>query len=53
PWLRKTEYISREGVQRSSAHEPKHVVAPIDMSREAQLRHIEVPFAVCNDHFTL
>jgi RNA polymerase II-associated factor 1 len=22
PWLRKTEYISREGVQRSGAHEP-------------------------------
>jgi RNA polymerase II-associated factor 1 len=22
PWLRKTEYISREGVQRSGGHEP-------------------------------
>ncbi|KAJ7905147.1 RNA polymerase II-associated protein [Mycena leptocephala] len=32
PWLRKTEYISREGVQRSGAHEPKHIIsAPIDV----------------------
>ncbi|KAJ6565977.1 RNA polymerase II-associated [Mycena sp. CBHHK59/15] len=39
PWLRKTEYISREGVQRPGVHEPKHVVAaPIDAS-----------FAACND----
>ncbi|KAJ6619965.1 Paf1-domain-containing protein [Mycena sp. CBHHK59/15] len=50
PWLRKTEYISREGVQRPGVHEPKHVVAaPIDVSREAQLRDIEASFAACND----
>ncbi|KAJ7696458.1 RNA polymerase II-associated [Mycena rosella] len=54
PWLRKTEYISREGVQRAGAQEPKHVVsAPIDVSREAQLRDIEASFAACNDNFEL
>ncbi|KAJ7091503.1 RNA polymerase II-associated protein [Mycena belliarum] len=54
PWLRKTEYISREGVQRSGAQEPKHIVAaPIDVSREAQLRDIEASFAACNDGFVL
>ncbi|KAJ6484957.1 RNA polymerase II-associated protein [Mycena vulgaris] len=54
PWLRKTEYISREGVQRSGGHEPKHIVsAPIDVSREAQLRDIEASFAACNDNFSL
>ncbi|KAF8216777.1 RNA polymerase II-associated [Mycena galopus ATCC 62051] len=54
PWLRKTEYISREGVQRSGAHEPKHIIAaPIDVSREAQLRDIEASFAACNDNFSL
>ncbi|KAF8239312.1 RNA polymerase II-associated protein [Tricholoma matsutake] len=54
PWLRKTEYISREGVLRSSNHEPKHVVsAPIDISRAAQLRDIEASFAACNDNLSL
>ncbi|KAG5634869.1 hypothetical protein H0H81_000469 [Sphagnurus paluster] len=54
PWLRKTEYISREGVQRSSGHEPKHVQATtIDISRNAQLRDIEASFAACNDNFSL
>ncbi|KAK7025064.1 RNA polymerase II-associated protein 1 [Favolaschia claudopus] len=52
-WLRKTEYISREGVQRSGAQEPKHIIsAPIDVSREAQLRDIEASFAACNDNFS-
>ncbi|KAF9461234.1 RNA polymerase II-associated protein [Collybia nuda] len=54
PWLRKTEYISREGVQRTSSHEPKHVMsAPIDVSRSAQLRDIEASFAACNENFSL
>ncbi|GLB41845.1 putative paf1 [Lyophyllum shimeji] len=54
PWLRKTEYISREGVQRSASHEPKHVQATtIDISRAAQLRDIEASFAACNDNFSL
>ncbi|KAJ7252501.1 RNA polymerase II-associated protein [Mycena rebaudengoi] len=54
PWLRKTEYISREGVQRSGGHEPRHIVsAPIDVSRDAQLRDIEASFAACNDSFAL
>ncbi|RDB23952.1 RNA polymerase II-associated protein 1 [Hypsizygus marmoreus] len=54
PWLRKTEYISREGVQRSGVHEPKHVMSTaIDISRGAQLRDIEASFAACNDKFSL
>ncbi|KAF9563912.1 RNA polymerase II-associated protein [Agrocybe pediades] len=54
PWLRKTEYISREGMQRSTMQETKHVAtAPIDVSREAQLRDIEASFAECNDNFSL
>ncbi|KAH7922312.1 hypothetical protein BV22DRAFT_1070656 [Leucogyrophana mollusca] len=49
-WLRKTEYLSREGVQRSSSsQEPKHLPQHIDVSRSAQLRDIEVSFAACND----
>ncbi|KAJ7066407.1 RNA polymerase II-associated protein [Mycena amicta] len=54
PWLRKTEYISREGIQRSgNVQEPKNVVANIDVSREAQLRDIEASFAACNENFSL
>ncbi|KJA28196.1 hypothetical protein HYPSUDRAFT_34577 [Hypholoma sublateritium FD-334 SS-4] len=53
-WLRKTEYISREGVQRSAMSEQKHVVsAPVDVSRNAQLRDIEASFAACNENFSL
>lgn len=71
-WLRKTEYISREGVQRSGMAEQyvhflynccvnskqfqrrKHIVsAPVDVSRNAQLRDIEASFAACNAHFSL
>nr|GAT56828.1 predicted protein [Mycena chlorophos] len=53
-WLRKTEYISREGIQRSTnAPEHKTVVANIDVSRDAQLRDIEASFAACNDDFVL
>ncbi|KAH7907894.1 RNA polymerase II-associated [Hygrophoropsis aurantiaca] len=49
-WLRKTEYLSREGVQRSSANqEPKHLPQHIDVSHVAQLRDIEASFAACND----
>ncbi|KAF8074937.1 RNA polymerase II-associated protein [Lyophyllum atratum] len=54
PWLRKTEYISREGVQRSGGHEPKHVQATtIDISRGAQLRDIDASFAACHSNFSL
>ncbi|KAJ7231886.1 RNA polymerase II-associated [Mycena haematopus] len=55
PWLRKTEYISREGVQRSGAtSRAKHITpAPIDVSRDAQLRDIDASFAACNEHFSL
>ncbi|KAF8556690.1 Paf1-domain-containing protein [Imleria badia] len=50
PWLRKTEYLSREGVQRaSSTQEIKPLLQNIDVSRSAQLRDIEVSFAACND----
>ncbi|KAF9479588.1 RNA polymerase II-associated protein [Pholiota conissans] len=53
-WLRKTEYISREGVQRSGMAEQKHIVsAPIDVSRNAQLRDIEASFLACNENFSL
>ncbi|KAF8637578.1 hypothetical protein AX17_002647 [Amanita inopinata Kibby_2008] len=55
PWLRKTEYISREGVQRSSnVHEPKlNMTQTIDVSRTAQLRDIEASFIACNDKFNV
>ncbi|KAJ7210565.1 RNA polymerase II-associated protein [Mycena pura] len=54
PWLRKTEYISREGVQRLNVQEPKQVVsASIDISRDAQLRDIDASFAACNENFSL
>ncbi|KAF8159557.1 RNA polymerase II-associated protein [Crassisporium funariophilum] len=54
PWLRKTEYISREGVQRSGVQETKHTMAAsIDVSRGAQLRDIEASFAACNENFSL
>ncbi|KAI6122331.1 RNA polymerase II-associated [Pisolithus croceorrhizus] len=50
PWLRKTEYLSREGVQRSqSVQEIKHLPQTIDISRAAQLRDIEASFAACNE----
>ncbi|KAK2463597.1 hypothetical protein APHAL10511_004348 [Amanita phalloides] len=53
PWLRKTEYISREGVQRSTTvHETKLNVTPtIDVSRNAQLKDIEASFIACNETF--
>ncbi|KAF7309966.1 hypothetical protein MIND_00369300 [Mycena indigotica] len=54
PWLRKTEYISREGIQRStSIPDLKSAVVDIDVSREAQLRDIEASFAACNENFDL
>ncbi|CCM04179.1 uncharacterized protein FIBRA_06341 [Fibroporia radiculosa] len=48
PWLRKTEYLSREGVTRASlSQEAKHNMdAAIDISRSAQIRDIEASFAV-------
>ncbi|KAF8623205.1 hypothetical protein AX15_006443 [Amanita polypyramis BW_CC] len=55
PWLRKTEYISREGIQRSTpTYEAKLNLTPtIDVSRNAQLRDIEASFAACNEDFDL
>ncbi|KAJ3553833.1 hypothetical protein NP233_g12556 [Leucocoprinus birnbaumii] len=53
-WLRKTEYISREGVSKSSSQDLKAIQsAPIDISRNAQLRDIEASFAAANDNFDL
>ncbi|KIJ59225.1 hypothetical protein HYDPIDRAFT_44133 [Hydnomerulius pinastri MD-312] len=50
PWLRKTEYLSREGVQRgNSMQEIKHLPQHIDVSRPAQIRDIQASFAACND----
>ncbi|TCD69476.1 hypothetical protein EIP91_007602 [Steccherinum ochraceum] len=50
-WLRKTEYISREGVNRSSSTtENKHApLAPIDVSRGAQILTIESSFAAADE----
>jgi len=50
-WLRKTEYITREGVTRTTAlSESKHTpLAPIDVSRSAQIRDIESSFAAVED----
>ncbi|KAG6902582.1 hypothetical protein C0995_014589 [Termitomyces sp. Mi166 len=54
PWLRKTEYISRESSQRSGGQEQKQAQSTvIDISRAAQLRDIEASFAACNDTFSL
>ncbi|KAF7770363.1 hypothetical protein Agabi119p4_6337 [Agaricus bisporus var. burnettii] len=56
PWLRKTEYISREGISRTSSQDlSKHNInsAPIDISRNAQLRDIEASFTASNDTFDL
>ncbi|TFK74984.1 RNA polymerase II-associated protein [Pluteus cervinus] len=54
PWLRKTEYISRDSSQRSNTQEPKHIItANIDVSRAAQLRDIEASFTACNENFEL
>ncbi|OCH87800.1 hypothetical protein OBBRIDRAFT_813951 [Obba rivulosa] len=46
-WLRKTEYISRETVSRSSASQEakQNTDVPIDISRSAQIRDIEASFA--------
>ncbi|EMD38790.1 hypothetical protein CERSUDRAFT_112529 [Gelatoporia subvermispora B] len=46
-WLRKTEYISRENVSRSSAAQEakQNQDVPIDISRSAQIRDIEASFA--------
>ncbi|KJA13549.1 hypothetical protein HYPSUDRAFT_49789, partial [Hypholoma sublateritium FD-334 SS-4] len=55
-WLRKTEYISRKGVQRSAMSEQKRadvVSAPVDVSRNAQLCDIEASCAACNENFSL
>ncbi|KAF9054489.1 RNA polymerase II-associated protein [Panaeolus papilionaceus] len=53
PWLRKTEYISREGVQKSSNQEQKQVQAVVDISRAAQLRDIDASFTAANENFSL
>ncbi|EEB97986.1 hypothetical protein MPER_02590, partial [Moniliophthora perniciosa FA553] len=53
PWLRKTEYTS-DRAQRGAAAEPKQtVLAPIDISRSAQIRDIEASFDACNANFSL
>ncbi|KDQ13008.1 hypothetical protein BOTBODRAFT_175885 [Botryobasidium botryosum FD-172 SS1] len=47
-WLRKTEYISREGTQRAANISEKPAYdAPIDVSRTAQIRDIEASFDAC------
>ncbi|KZT07427.1 uncharacterized protein LAESUDRAFT_724896 [Laetiporus sulphureus 93-53] len=51
PWLRKTEYLSREGVTRSMlSQEPKrNMDVPVDISRSAQIRDIESSFTATED----
>ncbi|KZT25259.1 hypothetical protein NEOLEDRAFT_1156439 [Neolentinus lepideus HHB14362 ss-1] len=54
PWLRKTEYLSREGVSKASlSQETKQLDAPIDISRVAQIRDIEASFVSSNEAFDL
>ncbi|KAL6308280.1 RNA polymerase II-associated [Sparassis latifolia] len=50
-WLRKTEYISREGVSRSSlSQDIKNTNdTPIDVSRGAQIRDIEASFTATEE----
>ncbi|EJF59351.1 hypothetical protein DICSQDRAFT_162524 [Dichomitus squalens LYAD-421 SS1] len=47
PWLRKTEYLSRDGLMRPNISQEikQHIDVSIDVSREAQLRDIEASFA--------
>ncbi|KAI0793721.1 RNA polymerase II-associated [Fomes fomentarius] len=47
PWLRKTEYLSRDGAMRSSLSQEvkQSLEATIDVSRSAQLRDIDASFA--------
>ncbi|KAI0333904.1 RNA polymerase II-associated [Cubamyces sp. BRFM 1775] len=47
PWLRKTEYLSREGSSRASLSQDlkQNQDNAIDISRDAQLRDIEASFA--------
>ncbi|KAJ3481906.1 hypothetical protein NLI96_g7349 [Meripilus lineatus] len=53
-WLRKTEYISREGVSRSSLPQEikPNIDVPIDISPSAQIRDIEASFSA-NEDFDL
>ncbi|KAF8586321.1 hypothetical protein K439DRAFT_1387233 [Ramaria rubella] len=55
PWLRKTEYISREGVHRTQFPQdakPLNEVS-IDVSRAAQIRDIEASFPSTGEPFDL
>ncbi|ETW79031.1 hypothetical protein HETIRDRAFT_441150 [Heterobasidion irregulare TC 32-1] len=55
-WLRKTEYISREGSSsgpRATAMEIRSNHDTPDVSRDAQLRSVELSFAAANDNFDL
>ncbi|KDQ51035.1 hypothetical protein JAAARDRAFT_706932 [Jaapia argillacea MUCL 33604] len=56
-WLRKTEYLSREGVSKASlSQEPcvlKQMENIVDISRAAQIRDIEASFASANDKLDL
>ncbi|KAF8522988.1 RNA polymerase II-associated [Gautieria morchelliformis] len=55
PWLRKTEYISREGIHRSQAlQDAKHTNdVVIDVSRAAQIRDVEASFPSTDEPFDL
>jgi len=51
PWLRKTEYLSREGVTRNSLSQDakRNMDVPVDISRPAQIRDIEASFSVAEN----
>jgi len=54
PWLRKTEYITREGGPRSAIQDVKPLDdMTIDVSRAAQIKDIEATFPSTNENFDL
>ncbi|KAF8518949.1 RNA polymerase II-associated [Hysterangium stoloniferum] len=55
PWLRKTEYISREGMHKSQSSQEAKAAndVVIDVSRAAQIRDIEASFPPVDEPFDL
>ncbi|KZS94622.1 hypothetical protein SISNIDRAFT_453572 [Sistotremastrum niveocremeum HHB9708] len=53
PWLRRTEYISREASHRSSSNMDAKQEAPIDVSLPAQIATIEASFPPSAEPFDL
>ncbi|KAI0047855.1 Paf1-domain-containing protein, partial [Auriscalpium vulgare] len=53
PWLRKTEYISRDGSIPTHKPQDPCVTNSVDISRDAQLRSIDASFLAANGQFDL